>query len=134
MKKMLTAKARSALIAIPAVAATTVFAAPQVYYVSDVTSLTNVLANLPDVTDDTYNGSRIELAPGVYNLAGVYMNEYSHLYVKHARDLLIAGMGKGPGDTVLLGGGAAGNHRVLELYGGGDSWWNTISNLTIAGG
>ncbi|MBR2837730.1 MAG: hypothetical protein IKE55_03000 [Kiritimatiellae bacterium] len=134
MKKMLTAKAKSAFTAILAVAATTVFAAPQVYYVNDVTSLTNVLANLPDVTDDTYNGSRIELAPGVYDLAGVYMNDYSHLYVKHARDLLIAGTGDGPGATVLLGGGAAGNHRVLELYGGGDSWWNTISNITICGG
>ena len=51
---------RIIVIAILAVAATTVFAAPQVYYVNDVTSLTNVLANLPDVTDDTYNGSRID--------------------------------------------------------------------------
>lgn len=120
--------------AIAAQTAILAFAEPQVYYVNDVTSLTNVLANLPNVTDNTYNGSRIELAPGVYDLAGVYMNANSHLYVKHARDLLITGMGKGPGDTVLLGGGAAGNHRVLELYGGDNYWWNTISNLTIACG
>lgn len=104
----------------------------------DVVALTNALAELNALSKasgggDTLN-ARIYLSPGLYDLKGVRMAADSHLRIEHARNLVFAGLGDGPSDTVLLGGGEADGCRVISGAGGGNYWWNTYSNLTVTGG
>ncbi|MBR2839059.1 MAG: hypothetical protein IKE55_09765 [Kiritimatiellae bacterium] len=100
--------------------------------VGDVVALTNALTELNALSDRT--SARIWLQPGTYNLSGVYMTGEEHLMILACPGGLVAGLGNKPGDTVLLGGGEAGAHRVIAMGGGGNWAVNTISNLTITGG
>lgn len=106
--------------------------------IGDVVALTNALAELNALSKasgggDTLN-ARIWLKPGLYDLKGVCMAANSHLRIEHARNFVFAGLGDGPEDTVLLGGGEAEGCRVISVSGGGNYWWNTYSNLTVTGG
>lgn len=103
--------------------------------VGNVAALTNALTELNAVLAS--EGGKIWLEPGVYDLRGIYMNDKSHLYIVHtgaSKSLLFAGKGPKPGDTVLIGGGEAEKHRVIEAGGGGNSGWATFSNLTVTCG
>ena len=104
--------------------------------IGDVVALTNALAQANALGDAATSrlDARIWLTPGVYNLSGVYMTEKSHLYLKQSQNGMIAGLGEKPDDTILLGGGEAEDHRVIELSGGGNYDWVTVSNLTVTGG
>ena len=100
----------------------------------NVTALTNALA------DYTAYDTKIFLEPGVYDLRGVYANANSHLrfdspYIsgKGAQKRYLIGLGEKPGDTILLGGGEAEAHRVIEAT-GNNYGCATISNMTITGG
>ena len=102
--------------------------------VGDVTSLTNVLAEFNALSSDDRKSARIYLEKGTYNLSGVYMTGTHHLNVAGSQNGIFAGLGNGPEETILLGGGEAEAHGVL-IFGGGGNWsFNTISNLTITGG
>ena len=114
-----------------------VFNIPAPNGVGDVVALTNALARISAAPDnDNSNGkfkSKVWLAPGVYDLSGIYMTGGSHLNLPSCQGGLIAGLGDGPEDVVLLGGGEVGAHRVL--YADGSNYdWLTISNLTVTGG
>ena len=100
--------------------------------VGDVVALTNTLATME--TDGASYGLKLWLEPGIYDLRGIKMESGSHLYVRHVRDAVIAGLGSKPEDTVLLGGGENDKCRVAYVTGGGNYWTTTISNLTITGG
>lgn len=105
--------------------------------VGNVAALTNALTYVNTVlTDPNADRSkmRIWLQPGVYDLSGIYMKTASHLYIAACQHGMIAGLGDGPEDTVLLGGGEAEAHRVLALDGGGNYGWMNVSNLTVTGG
>ena len=102
--------------------------------IGDVVALTNALAQANALSDSARANARIWLTPGLYNLSGVHMTEISHLQFKQSQHGLIAGLGKKPDDTILLGGGEAENHRIMELSGGGNYGWVTVSNLTVTGG
>ena len=105
--------------------------------VGDVAALTNALAAINSMIGDAdgRRNAKVYLKPGVYDLSGVYMDtaDKSHLLTKDIQGGLIAGLGDGPEDTILLGGGSAEGHRVL--YTSGNNYgWMTISNLTVTGG
>ena len=103
--------------------------------VGDVVALTNALTELNAVLAS--EGGKIWLEPGVYDLRGTYMTDKSHLNIVHtgpSKSLLFAGKGAKPGDTVLMGGGEAEKHRVIQAGGGGNSGWATFSNLTVTCG
>ena len=102
--------------------------------VGDVVALTNVLTQFSALSDDDRKNARIWLQPGTYNLSGVYMNSTHHLSMSQSAGGLFAGLGDGPEDTVLVGGGETEAHGVLVMGGGGNFGFNTISNLTITGG
>ena len=102
--------------------------------VGDVVALTNALTELNALTDAARNDMRIWLRQGTYNLSGVYMTSTHHLQIKQSLRGLVAGLGDGPGDTILLGGGETEAHGVLSMEGGGNWGFNTISNLTLTGG
>ena len=102
--------------------------------VGNVTSLTNVLTEFNALSTDDRKNARIWLQPGIYNLSGIYMNSASHLRIEQSTGGLFAGLGDGPGDTILLGGGESQAHRVLSCSGGGNYGSTTISNLTCTGG
>ena len=89
--------------------------------VGNVTSLTNVLTEFNALSDDARKSARIWLQPGIYNLSGVYMTSTHHLTVASSQGGLFAGLGDGPEETILLGGGEAGAHGVL-VFGGGGNW------------
>ncbi len=102
--------------------------------VGNVTSLTNVLTEFNALSDNDRKNARIYLEKGAYNLSGVYMTSTHHLTVASSNGGLFAGLGDGPEETILLGGGETEAHGVL-IFGGGGNWsFNTISNLTITGG
>lgn len=101
--------------------------------VGDVAALTNALTKLNALTATQRNGSKIWLKPGVYDLRGVYMNSGSHLFLDSNQGGMLAGLGERREDTVLLGGGETGAHRVLQV-GGANYGWMTVSNLTVTGG
>ena len=73
-----------------------------------VAALTNAITAINASNSD---GSRILLAPGVYDLGGTETlisgtGKGVHLYINtYMRNGLIAGTGDTPGDTILLGGG-----------------------------
>ena len=103
--------------------------------VGDVVALTNALAEanaLGSAATDRLN-ARIWLNPGVYDLSGIYMTSGNHLYLMQSQGGMIAGLGEKPGDTILVGGGEAEGHRVLQVSGSNYDWM-TISNLTVTGG
>ena len=104
--------------------------------VGDVVALTNALAEYNALaSDDARNNARILLKPGTYNLAGVYMNSLFHLNLaKSTTGGIFAGLGEGPSETVLLGGGEAGAHGVIRAMGSGNWGIFTVSNLTVTGG
>ena len=103
--------------------------------IGDVVALTNAMAEANALTDSGRANARIWLKPGVYNLSGVYMTGSAHLKFNVSEGGMIAGLGEKPDDTVLLGGGESGAHRVLNVPDGGGNWgWLTISNLTVTGG
>jgi len=103
--------------------------------VGDVVALTNVLSQLNSLTAAQRAGMKIVLKPGLYDLRNTYMTADSHLNVAATASSCITGDGNGPEDTVLLGGGEAGGHRVMNLNAGGGVYsWMTISNLTVTGG
>ena len=100
--------------------------------VGDVAALTNALTQFNALSSRT--SGHIYLQPGVYNLSEVYMTGASHLTISAAQHGLFAGLGDGPEDTVLIGGGESGAHRVLAVGGGGNFGWFTVSNMTVTGG
>lgn len=103
--------------------------------VGDVVTLTNVIRQLTDeYTADARNGEQILLDPGVYDLSGFHMTPTSHLELPQWPNGLFSGLGGRPSDTVLLGGGPADAHRVINNAGGGNYAYLTISNLTVTGG
>ena len=102
--------------------------------VGDVVALTNALTELNALADAGRSDMRVWLRPGTYNLTGVYMTSTHHLQVKQSLRGLVAGLGDGPGDTILIGGGETEAHGVLSMEGGGNWGFNTISNLTLTGG
>lgn len=102
--------------------------------VGDVVALTNALTELNALPQVDRTGARILLKPGIYNLTGVHMKDTHHLYMSDSPGGLFAGLGEGPEETVLVGGGESEAHGVLEAGGGGNWAFNTISNLTITGG
>lgn len=95
--------------------------------VGDVVALTNAFKK----SHYASTAVKILLKPGVYDLSGIKMDGSRHLlcYALKATSV-IAGLGTTPGDTVLLGGGATDNCRIMDLYGGDV----TVSNLTVTGG
>ena len=95
--------------------------------VGDVVALTNAFKK----SHYASTAVKILLKPGVYDLSGIKMDGSRHLlcYALKATSV-IAGLGTNPGDTVLLGGGATDNCRIMDLYGGDV----TVSNLTVTGG
>ena len=106
--------------------------------VGDVGALTNALVAINSMKSDA-NGrfnARVWLKPGVYDLRGVYMTTTTgsgHLCTEIIQGGMIAGLGEGPEDTILLGGGEADGRRVLYTSGSNYDWM-TISNLTVTGG
>jgi len=81
---------------------TTAFAAEVTVPSGDVVALTNALANIANTT--------IKLEAGVYDLKDIAMEPGSHLVLaleagKGGREII--GLGNGPEDTILLGGGQA---------------------------
>ena len=108
--------------------------------VDDVVSLTNALTQMNELTDAGRKNARIWLRPGTYNLSGICMyssDTYGkgHLAIGLSQGGMIAGLGDGPEDTILLGAGAAEQCRVLVLKGGGgNQGYFTVSNLTVTGG
>ena len=104
--------------------------------VGDIESLTNALVDINKKILAERNNSKVWLKPGVYNLRGVSMSTGSgtgHLSIKDLNWGLIAGLGDGPEDTILLGGGKEDGLGVLCVS-GNNSGWMTISNLTVTGG
>ncbi|MBQ3343002.1 MAG: hypothetical protein IJG84_13965 [Kiritimatiellae bacterium] len=101
--------------------------------VGDVVALTNALAEINALQNNTWFNAKVWLKPGVYNLSGVYMDSANHLNLKSCQGGMIAGLGAGPEDTILLGGGETEGHRVLSASGSNYDWM-TISNLTVTGG
>ena len=104
--------------------------------VGDIESLTNALVDINKKVLAERNSSKVWLKPGVYNLRGVSMSTDSgtgHLSLKSLNWGLIAGLGDGPEDTILLGGGKEDGLGVLCVS-GNNSGWMTISNLTVTGG
>ena len=102
--------------------------------VGDVVALTNALAQANALTDSARASARIWLKPSLYNLSGVYMTSSSHLRFYVSSGGMIAGLGEKPDDTILLGGGETEKHRVLNVDGGGNYGWFTVSNMTVTGG
>ena len=106
--------------------------------VGDVEALTNALVAINSMAADA-NGrfnARVWLKPGVYDLCGVYMTTTTgsgHLVTESIQGGMIAGLGEGPEDTILLGGGEADGRRVLYTSGSNYDWM-TISNWTVTGG
>ena len=109
------------------------FTIPAPNGVGDVVALTNAFQQLDAAGFNGRMGARVWLEPGVYDLSGVYMESVSHLLLSNCHNVLVAGLGNGPGDTILLGGGEAEARRVLNC-GGSNYDWLTISNLTVTGG
>ena len=100
--------------------------------IGNVVALTNALAEY-NALGDYKIAAKIWLQPGTYDLSGVYMTSASHLYLKSSQGGMLAGLGAKRDDTVLLGGGEAEAHRVLQIS--GSNWdWMTVSNLTVTGG
>ena len=97
--------------------------------VGDTVALTNALAAVMRLNSYAKECC-ILLEPGLYNLAGHYKSTTSHIVLDTggAGGIYLAGLGDGPEDTILLGEGAAGNHRVIHINS------LTISNLTVTGG
>ncbi len=97
--------------------------------VGDTVALTNALAAMKRLNSYAKECC-ILLEPGLYNLAGHYKSTTSHLVLDTggAGGVFLAGLGDGPEDTILLGEGSAGNHRVIHINS------LTISNLTVTGG
>ena len=122
--------AMAASIAITASGATYRIAAPN--GVGDVTALTNAVAQIDAAAT---SGTRLLLEPGVYNLAGTSTGAGgAHIrFDKAHTDLVIAGLGATPGDTILLGGGAADKKRILHVWNTSAKVSATISNLTVTG-
>jgi len=85
-------------------------------------------------------GTRILLAPGVYDLSGVTTTiggkvQGAHIYINTTcKNGLIAGMGETPGDTILLGGGETDKKTVLFIWTTNANQPTVVSNLTITGG
>lgn len=101
--------------------------------VGDVTALTNAVA-LIDSNSNGTTGTRLWLQPGVYDLTGTSTGGGgAHIrFDKLHKDLLIAGLGATPGDTVLVA-GPADNKRILHIWNTSASAIATVSNLTITG-
>ena len=100
--------------------------------IGDVVALTNAVT-LIDAAATT--GTRLLLEPGIYDLAGTSTGAGgAHIrFDKAHTDLLIAGLGATPGDTVLLGGGSADKKRILHVWSTSAKVSATISNLTVTG-
>ena len=113
----------------------TTFTIPAPDGVGDVVALTNALTRMYRARGTGfYNGSfECRLTPGVYDLSGTYMDADNHLSLD-AECCKLYGMGQGPADTVLLGGGTASGRRVLFVRAYTDAGECTVSNLTITGG
>ena len=94
--------------------------------VGNVTALTNALAHISSYRN-------VLLKPGVYDLKDVEMESGSHLSLRAGGHGII-GLGDGPEDTVLLGGGSAAGCRILTLTGSSASSIACVSNLTLTGG
>lgn len=122
--------AKSLRIAVLLASGLMVLAAGAVEYViesGDVVALTNAFKK----SHYASKAAQILLQPGVYDLSGFKMDGSRHLLCYGLKSgSVIAGLGETPGDTVLLGGGAEDNCRVMDLYGGDV----TVSNLTVTGG
>ena len=109
------------------------FTIPAPNGVGDVVALTNAFTQIYAAGYNGRMGARVWLQPGVYDLSGVYMSSTSHLHLESCHNVVVAGLGNGPGDTILLGGGETEAHRVLNCSGSNYDWL-TISNLTVTGG
>ena len=94
--------------------------------IGDVAALTNALAHIGSYRN-------VLLRPGVYDLKDVEMASGSHLSLRAGGHGII-GLGDGPEDTVLLGGGSAAGCRILTLTGSNASSIACVSNLTLTGG
>ena len=95
----------------------------QEFHVSNVMELTNACVQ----ANSNYN--KIYLAPGIYDLSDIAMEEKSHIVMKGLNGGMIAGTGEKPGDTVLLGGGEEASRRVARFERS-----CVVSNLTVTGG
>ncbi len=97
--------------------------------VGNVVALTNALAAVKRLNSYAKE-CRVLLEPGTYNLAGHKYKSGTHLNFASggASGLYLAGLGDGPGDTILLGGGETDGCRVIQINS------LTISNLTVTGG
>lgn len=108
--------------------------------VSNVSELVTAIEEINDMVSgeghDYQSGypHRIELEPGTYDLSEVSMSDHSHLYFKSSYNLTIVGLGNGPGDTVLVGGGAAKGKRVIYSEGGSNYGFSIYTNFTVTGG
>ena len=102
----------------------------------DAAALVTALNELAAIEYNSRTDAKIVLLGGVYDLSDAKMNDKSHLVVPQVARLLICGAGEKPGDTILKGAGKDGgqNRRVIEIGGGANEHWNTVSNLTITGG
>ena len=95
--------------------------------VGDVVALTNLLTQLNALSKNERDGSTVWLNPGVYNLKDVYMDNANHLVFSENQGGMIAGLGENREDTILLGGGEDGGHRVLSVKGSKSSNSNVPS-------
>lgn len=94
----------------------------------DAVALTNAIACACALSTATPN-REVRLDPGVYSLEGVVMLSGSHLNL-NGSSILLTGTGSDPSKTILLGGAANDNCRVIRLTATG----HVISNLTVTGG
>ena len=102
----------------------------------DVVALTNAVRRLSGLSDAERVGASILLEPGLYDLTSVPISDVTYLpFTKPVRNGSLVGLGEGPGETILKGGGEAGGRRVVNLDGGsGGEGFFTVSNLTVTGG
>lgn len=138
MKKRTTASAvRNAFLVVCATASVGAFAGTT-WTVSNVTELVSALGAMSDmVTAGNYTSGyphKILLEKGVYDLGEVEMSDGNHLEVNLSLEFTMEGLGEGPGDVILLGGGAAKGCRVIHNRGGSNYGSSYFRNLTITGG
>lgn len=81
-----------------------------------------------------YQNADIRIEPGIYRLGERTVSDKGQLDLGACGGAHVTGLGKTPGDTVIVGGGASVGLGVLYVEGGAAQNRMVISNLTLTGG